>query len=144
LIREHGSKLHSHVRLRLEAGLFISATDYIQAQRARALFYRQSHDLLGNYDLLAGPTLPVTAFEIGATHINIKDKRTPVVPLLTQYTRPFNLNGFPAITVPCGFSESGLPIGLQLVGRPFAEETVLRAAHAYEQAAEWHRRRSSL
>jgi len=144
LIREQGSKLHPLVRLRLEAGVFISATDYIQAQRARALFYRQSHDLLGKYDLLAGPTLPVTAFEIGVRQINIKDKRTPVVPLLTQYTRPFNLNGFPAITVPCGFSESGLPIGLQLVGRPFAEETVLRAAHAYEQATEWHRRRPSL
>jgi len=67
-----------------------------------------------------------------------------VIPLLTQYTRPFNLNGFPAITLPCGFSEDGLPIGLQIAGRPFDEATVLRAAHAYEQSTEWHRRRPPL
>ena len=66
LIREHGSKLHPLVRLRLEAGVFISATDYIQAQRARALFYRQSHDLLGNVRSPCRPNLPVTAFEIGS------------------------------------------------------------------------------
>ena len=63
---------------------------------------------------------------------------------LTQYSRPFNLNGFPALSVPCGFSEDGLPIGLQLAGRPFAEETVLRVGHTYEQATEWHMRRPPL
>jgi aspartyl-tRNA(Asn)/glutamyl-tRNA(Gln) amidotransferase subunit A len=63
------------------------------------------------------------------------------VAALTQYTRPYNITGFPAISVPCGFSSEGMPIGLQLAGRPFDEETVLRAAHAYEQATEWHGRR---
>jgi aspartyl-tRNA(Asn)/glutamyl-tRNA(Gln) amidotransferase subunit A len=55
-------------------------------------------------------------------------------------TNPFNLLGFPAISVPCGFDGAGLPVGLQLVGRPWEEATVLRAAHAYEQATDWHRR----
>jgi aspartyl-tRNA(Asn)/glutamyl-tRNA(Gln) amidotransferase subunit A len=64
-----------------------------------------------------------------------------VIPALTQYTRPFNLNGFPAMTLPCGFSKEGLPIGLQLAGRPFDEETVLRAAYTYEQATDWHKQR---
>jgi aspartyl-tRNA(Asn)/glutamyl-tRNA(Gln) amidotransferase subunit A len=54
------------------------------------------------------------------------------------------LNGFPAITLPCGFSDDGLPIGFQLAGCPFKEETVLRAAHAYEQATDWHLRRPAL
>ena len=63
---------------------------------------------------------------------------------LTQYTRPYNITGFPAISVPCGFSAEGMPIGLQLAGRPFDEETVLRAAHAYEQSTEWHSRRPPL
>jgi len=141
LIRENASKIYPPVRLRLEAGIFISATDYIQAQRARILFYRQSLDLLKEVDLLAGPTVPVTAFPIGTFEVKVGDQKVNVVSLLTQYTRLFNLNGFPAITVPCGFSDDGLPIGLQLVGRPFDEENVLRAAHAYEQATEWHQRR---
>jgi Asp-tRNA(Asn)/Glu-tRNA(Gln) amidotransferase A subunit family amidase len=63
------------------------------------------------------------------------------VPALTQYTRPYNITGSPAIALPCGFSDAGLPISLQLAGRPFDELTVLRAAHAYEQATDWHTRR---
>jgi aspartyl-tRNA(Asn)/glutamyl-tRNA(Gln) amidotransferase subunit A len=144
LIREHGSKIYPPVRLRLEAGIFISARDYIQAQQARTLFYRQSCDLLKQVDLLAGPTVPVIAFPVGISELRLGDQNLNVVSLLTQYTRPFNLNGFPAITLPCGFSDDGLPIGLQLAGRPFDEETLLRAAHAYEKATEWHRRKPPL
>jgi aspartyl-tRNA(Asn)/glutamyl-tRNA(Gln) amidotransferase subunit A len=55
-------------------------------------------------------------------------------------TAPFNLTGTPAVSVPCGFSPAGLPIGLQLAGRPFDEVTILQAAHAYEQATDWHKR----
>jgi aspartyl-tRNA(Asn)/glutamyl-tRNA(Gln) amidotransferase subunit A len=144
LVLSKGPQLMPPVRLRIEAGLFISAAEYIQAQRARTLFDRQSRQLLNEVDLLAGPTLPITAPRIGATEVQAGDTVMPSSPALTQYTRAFNLNGFPAITVPCGFSEEGLPIGLQLAGRPFDEETVLRAAHAYEQATEWHKRRPEL
>jgi aspartyl-tRNA(Asn)/glutamyl-tRNA(Gln) amidotransferase subunit A len=141
LIRTHGSGIYPPVRLRLEAGFFVSASDYVQAQRARSLFYRESLDLLKKVDLLAGPTVPVTAFEIGRTRVNVGNKTAGAIGLLTQYTRPFNLNGFPAITVPCGFSDAGLPIGLQLAGRPLEEETVLRTADAYERSTDWHHRR---
>ena len=58
-----------------------------------------------------------------------------------SFTGPFNLAGTPAISVPCGFSAAGMPMGLQIVGRPFAEETVLKVAHAYEQNTDWHNRR---
>ena len=141
LIRTHGSRIYPPVRLRLEAGFFVSASDYVQAQRARSLFYRESLDLLKKVDLLAGPTVPVTAFETGRTRVKVGNKTAGAIGLLTQYTRPFNLNGFPAITVPCGFSDAGLPIGLQLAGRPLEEETVLRTADAYERSTDWHRRR---
>ncbi len=144
LIRKNGPKIYPPVRLRLEAGGFISATDYIQAQRARTLFYHQSLELFKNLDLLVTPTVPVTAFPIGTTSLFVNNQKVNVISLLTQYTRPFNLNGFPSITVPCGFSEDQLPIGLQFVGRPFDEGTVLRAAHAYEQATPWHLRRPPL
>ena len=141
LVRARGDQLYSAVRLRIEAGLFISAAEYLQAQQARTLFIRRSRELLEEVDILAGPMEPITAHKIGDTHVQVGDTTMGSVPALTQYTRPFNLNGFPAITVPCGFSEDGLPIGLQLAGRPFDEETVLRAAHAYEQATDWHGRR---
>jgi len=141
LMKRQGSRLDPKVRLRLEAGLLISAVDYLQAQRARRRFYQQSCDLFKEVDLLAGPTVPITACKIGTEEVQIGNTRMGVIPLLTQHTRPYNLNGFPAITVPCGFSKNGLPIGFQLAGRPFDEETVLRAAFAYEQATEWHQRR---
>ena len=140
LLKEKASQIWRPVRLRLEAGFFISAVDYVQAERARSLFTQQSLELMKKIDLLAGPTLPVVAFKIGTKELKIGNTVTKVIPLLTQYTRPFNLNGFPAISVPCGFSDN-LPVGLQLAGRPFEEETVLRAAHAYEQATDWHLRR---
>jgi aspartyl-tRNA(Asn)/glutamyl-tRNA(Gln) amidotransferase subunit A len=141
LMKRQGSRLDPKVRLRLEAGLFIPAVDYLQAQRARRLYYQQSCNLFKRVDLLAGPTVPITACNIGMEEVRIGNTRMGVIPLLTQHTRPYNLNGFPAITVPCGFSKNGLPIGFQLAGKPYDEETVLRAAFAYEQATEWHQRR---
>ena len=144
LVHTRGSQLSHPVRLRLEAGFFFSAADYLQAQRARTLFNRQSLELMSDVDILAGPTEPIMAPKIGATKVQVSDSTVGSTTSLTQYTRPFNLNGFPAITVPCGFSEDGLPMGLQLAGRPFDEETVLRVAHAYEQATDWHKRRPPL
>lgn len=87
-------------------------------------------------DLLITPTLlspPVT----------IAQGADPTV-VSIRNTAPFDDLGLPAISVPCGFTTSGLPIGLQIVGAPFAESTVLALAHAYEQATEWHRRRPSV
>lgn len=138
LIRKDGERIYPPVRIRLEAGIFISANDYIQAQRARTLFYHQSIKLFKNIDLLATPTVPVTAFPIGKNFLEVSGKKINVVSLLTQYTRPFNLNGFPAISIPCGFSKDQLPIGLQLIGPPLSEPTILRAAYTYEQSTEYH------
>jgi aspartyl-tRNA(Asn)/glutamyl-tRNA(Gln) amidotransferase subunit A len=144
LMKQHSTELDPKVRLRLEAGFFISAVEYVQAQRARRLFYQQSCELFKKVDLLTGPTVPIIACAIGTEEVQIGNTRLGVIPALTQYTRPFNLNGFPAITVPCGFSKSGLPIGFQMAGKPFDEMTVLRAAFAYEQATDWHQRRPAM
>ncbi len=141
LLASDADKLYPPVRLRLEGGLFISAADYLRAQQARTLFDREARQLLEQVDLLAGPTEPVTAPKLLATQVQVGEDTVGTVPALTQYTRAYNLTGFPAISVPCGFSSSELPIALQLAGRPFDDATVLRAAHAYEQATDWHRRR---
>ena len=141
LLAKDGDKLYPPVRLRLEAGLFISAADYLRAQQARTVFDRQARQLLEEVDLLAGPTEPVTAPPLLATKVQAGEYTVGTTPALTQYTRPYNITGSPAISIPCGFSSAGLPIGLQLAGRPFDEVTVLRAAHAYEKATDWHKRR---
>ena len=141
LLEKDGHQLYEPIRQRLEAGLFISAAEYLRAQQARSIFDQQGRRLLDEVDLLAGPTEPVTAPEILASKVMAGEQEVGVVGALTQYTRPYNINGFPAISVPCGFSDDGMPIGLQLAGRPFDELTVLRAAHAYEQANDWHTRR---
>ncbi len=144
LLARDGASLYEPVRLRLEAGLFISAADYLRAQQGRALFDRAARRLLDDVDLLAGPTEPVTAPPLLQQQVLAGEQEIGTVAALTQYTRPYNITGFPAISVPCGFSAEGMPIGLQLAGRPFDEETVLRAAHAYEQATEWRLRRPPL
>ena len=141
LLEKDGHQIYEPVRQRLEAGLFISAAEYLRAQQARTIFDNQGRSLLDDVDLLAGPTEPVTAPRIMASKVMAGEQEVGVVGALTQYTRPYNINGFPAISVPCGFSDENMPIGLQLAGKPFDELTVLRAAHAYEQTTDWHTRR---
>ena len=139
-----GDKLYPQVRDRLEEGLFISAAEYLRAQQARQVFCRQVAALLNDVDLLAGPVEPVTAPVILERRIDVAGQSLPSVPLLTKYTRVFNITGSPAISVPCGFAADGLPVALHLAGRNFDEETVLRAAYAYQQATDWHTRRPPL
>ena len=141
LLHKDGDKLYPPVRLRLEAGLLISAVDYLRAQQARSQFNRQARQLIETVDLLAGPTTSVTAPPLLAPRVQAGELSVETPPALTQFNRPYNVAGFPAISIPCGFSDAGLPIALQLAGKPFDELTVLRAAHAYEQATDWHQRR---
>lgn len=143
LVCEQGAGLYEPLRMRLEAGFFVSAPDYIRAQQARVLFNRQCEELLRQVELLAGPATPITATKIGSSDVKVGEQTMGVIALHTQYFSAFNLTGCPAVTVPCGFV-GGLPVGLQLAGRPFAEPTVLRAAQAYEQATVWHQRKPAL
>ena len=141
LLQTDAPQIYEPVRLRLEAGLFITAADYLRAQQARAVFDRAARRLLTDADLIAGPTAPVTAPPLFQQQVQAGEHQINTVAALTQYTRPYNLTGFPAISVPCGFSANNLPIGLQLAAPPYHEPTLLQAAHAYEQATDWHTRR---
>ena len=123
------------VRYRLELGSGYLAVHYVQAQRLRGIAveaWRQ--DVFPKVDLVATPTTPVTARPISEGDLQVTFS-------LIRFTNLFNFLGVPAISLPCGFSTEGLPIGLQLAGRWWDEGTMLRAAHAYEQATEWHKRR---
>jgi aspartyl-tRNA(Asn)/glutamyl-tRNA(Gln) amidotransferase subunit A len=141
LLATDADKIYPPVRLRLESGLFVTAADYLKAQQARTVFNQAVRELFNEVDLLAGPTEPVTAPHILAQQVQAGELTVGTTAALTQYTRPYNITGTPAISVPCGFSRDGLPIGLQLAGRAYDEPTVLRAAHAYEQATDWGKHR---
>ena len=112
---------------------------YGKAQAVRTLIRRDFETAFKEVDLMATPVTPTPAFKLGE---KIQD---PLEMYLSDiYTISVNLAGIPAISVPCGFSKGGLPIGLQLIGRPFEEDIVLRGAHAYEQATEWRLRKPNL
>ena len=111
---------------------------YGQAQKVRTLVRREFESAFTRVDILAAPTTPGVAFKHG-------EKADPLAMYMNDvYTIPASMTGLPAISVPCGFSASGLPIGLQLIGRALDEATLLRAAHAYEQATPWRQRRAPL
>jgi aspartyl-tRNA(Asn)/glutamyl-tRNA(Gln) amidotransferase subunit A len=89
-------------------------------------------------DVLVTPTQPTTALKIGQTTSRIGSREESVFQVSARFCAPFNITGLPAASVPCGFSPEGMPIGLQVVGKPFDEETVLRVADAFERSTLWH------
>ena len=136
-------ELDHNNKIRFLTGSVIPAQFYYKAQKIRAVLRQQILDALEQVDVLVLPTGPVTAPPVESVP-GVQSKEHALTGLAGRisFTGPFNLAGTPALSVPCGFSSSGMPMGLQIVGRPFAEETVLRVAHAYEQATEWHNRRA--
>jgi Asp-tRNA(Asn)/Glu-tRNA(Gln) amidotransferase A subunit family amidase len=146
----HRQTLASHPHLYCEEtraflalATHVSADAYLQAQRLRAVLADSMAKVFQKIDVLLTPTLAMTAPRLDARTTEGVDGTLDVRAAMTLFTRPFNLTGLPALSMPCGFDD-GLPIGLQLVGRPFDEATVLRAAQAYESAAGWHSRRPPL
>jgi len=138
--------LNPDLRLRLEAGVFVPATVYLRAGRARGVVKRTMARLFGEHrlDALLAPTLPGTAVLADHLMIPYPDGEEAVNTGYTRLTMPFNATGQPVLALPCGFDEQGLPVGLQLAGRPFAEAALCRIGHAYERATGWHRLRPPL
>lgn len=132
------------IRDRLRLGAFVSATQYVKAQRVRQLIRNEVDALLAHLDVLIAPATPIVAPPVGQTEVMVEGERYDVRSTLIRFTRPFNLSGHPACAVPCGFTVAGLPIGMQIVGRPFDEATVLRVADAYQRVTDWHTRRPPL
>ena len=127
----------------VEQSMSISLDDYAGAVKQRGLLGSQMRQFMENYDLLATPTLPIAAFEAGKLAPATTDPSGKWVNW-TPFSYPFNLTRQPAASVPCGFTKSGLPAGLHIIGRMFGDRTVLRAAYAYENAAGWTSRRPPL
>jgi aspartyl-tRNA(Asn)/glutamyl-tRNA(Gln) amidotransferase subunit A len=132
-------------RTRLIEGQGIPAVDYLLAQHERRTFAGSARAVMQRVDVLALPTIPVPAVERTQMDqdLNIEGVTVNATDALLSLTMPFNLAGLPACSFPCGFTNNGLPIGLQVVGKSFEEATVLRISHAYQQLTDWHRREIS-
>jgi aspartyl-tRNA(Asn)/glutamyl-tRNA(Gln) amidotransferase subunit A len=129
-------------RRALERAGEYSAADYIRGQRAKQAFAREMDALLRRVDVLATPTLPLVAPLVADAErpLMVAGREEWPGPALVRLTFPFDISGQPALTVPCGFSASGLPIGLQLVGARYDDMTLLRLGYAYQRETDWHLR----
>jgi aspartyl-tRNA(Asn)/glutamyl-tRNA(Gln) amidotransferase subunit A len=125
---------------RIRSGESVSAAEYIERRRELDQSRRSIGQVFAEVDLLVTPTMPMPAPAIADLKANPEALRPAELKLLRN-TRPFNVWGLPAISLPCGFTQSGLPIGLQIAGPHWREDLVLRLAHAYEQATAWHKRK---
>lgn len=124
----------------LESGTKVRGLEYAKAHASRQALCRLIDDLFQKVDLLLCPSMPTPPARIEDFHPQAVIERDSLLPLL-RFTAPYDLTGNPTISLPCGFTSDGLPISLQLIGRHLEEALLCRAAHAYEQATEWHKRR---
>jgi aspartyl-tRNA(Asn)/glutamyl-tRNA(Gln) amidotransferase subunit A len=141
--RTRAAGFGNEVKRRLMLGTYVLSAGYYdayygQAQKVRTLVRRDFERAFARVDLIVAPTTPGVAFKMG-------EKEDPLQMYLNDiFTIPVNLAGLPGVSIPGGFTQTGLPIGLQLIGRAFDEATLLRAAHAYQQVTTWHTRKPTL
>jgi aspartyl-tRNA(Asn)/glutamyl-tRNA(Gln) amidotransferase subunit A len=128
---------------RLRVGAEVSAAKYIQSRREMETIRRSIVQVFENVDVFITPTVRILPFTIADLQADLDSVRTKELAMLHN-TRALNLTGLPTISVPCGFTQRGLPVGMQITGRPGDEATVLRLAYAYEQATDWHKREPTL
>lgn len=137
-LKEHPEMFGEDVRRRLEEGAKTTSTDYILARRTQIEVRKRCEQFFESHDILITPTTPIAAPTIEGNDAVEQAGR------LTRFTAPFNLAGLPALSVPCGFTREGLPIGMQIVSRAWSEAKVLNAGYAYEQVTEWHRQQPQI
>jgi aspartyl-tRNA(Asn)/glutamyl-tRNA(Gln) amidotransferase subunit A len=131
-------------RERFEFARGLGAMDYVQAQRDREPMRAELWSTFDQVDVLVTPTMPMTTARIGSGSVEFDGKTFATGDLATRCTYPFNISGFPAMSIPCGFDRNGLPIGLQLAAAPWQEALLLGVAHRYQQATDWHRARPQM
>jgi aspartyl-tRNA(Asn)/glutamyl-tRNA(Gln) amidotransferase subunit A len=144
-LRSRGASYGADVRGLLQLGELYLASHYIQAQRYRTVISEHFANVLARADVIITPTVPFTVPKIGQSEVEMPTGDTvDIITAVMKYNALPPLAGLPAMSVPCGFSKNGLPIGMQIVGRGFGEGAVFNVGHAYQQMTSWHRRAPSL
>ncbi len=138
-LRERRDDFGDDVGMLLDQGLFVTATDYLNAQRKRRKICQEFNQLFENVDVIATPAISITAAKIGQLEIEVQGKTENVRLAMTRNIRALNLTGLPLMSVPCGFDPKGLPIGLQLIAPLFDEAALLDVGHAFQLVTNWHK-----
>jgi aspartyl-tRNA(Asn)/glutamyl-tRNA(Gln) amidotransferase subunit A len=134
MLRDDPELYNEDVRLFLEAGEMIPATRYIQALRVRHLMQRAWAEMFDDIDVLIGPAVAMPAVEVGRTEVDWGDGFVEALnPVYVRLSAPANVTGLPSVSVPCGFTQAGLPMSIQVMARPFGEAIAIRVADAYER-----------
>jgi aspartyl-tRNA(Asn)/glutamyl-tRNA(Gln) amidotransferase subunit A len=145
MLRERPNLYEEDVRIMLEAGELIPATDYITALRVRQKMKLAWQALYRDVDVIVGPAVASPASLCEQETVSWSDGLDePVTSVFVRLSAPANVTGLPSIAVPCGFSRNGLPVAFQAIGSPFGESLILRLAHAYQSATDWHIHKPSL
>jgi aspartyl-tRNA(Asn)/glutamyl-tRNA(Gln) amidotransferase subunit A len=144
VLRERPDALGDDVRTYLEVGALRPPAEHVRALRVRAAVRRAWRTAFEGLEAVICPTLPTTAVRADRDVVSLPGGDTSVVAAYLALCAPVSVAGLPALSLPCGFDRSGLPIGLQLIGRPFGEATLLRIGRAYERATSWSDRRPPL
>ena len=139
-LRERPQDYGPAVRERLELGAVTPAVSYVQAQQVRRRCTDEFLRAMADVDVLITPAAPTAATPLEGDLITGDEADPDVLAALIAFSGPFNLTGFPALSIPCGFTETGLPVGMQLVAKPWQEAALFAVAHSYESATGWHRR----
>ena len=134
----------SNAQERFALARAMGAIDFVQAQRAREAMRAELWSVFDQIDVLATPAMAITAARIGSDTVELDGRVWETGTYATRFTYPFNISGFPAMSLPCGFDRHGLPIGLQLAAAPWREALLLGVAHQYQHATDWHRARPTL
>lgn len=134
-LKEHPDWFGTDVRQRLETGAGFTSSEYALARRTQAEARRRCELLFEEYDVLIIPTTPIAAPVLEGENAVERARQ------LTRFTAPFNLTGLPALSIPCGFTSEGLPIGMQIISRAWNESGVLRIGYAFQQATNWHKQK---
>jgi aspartyl-tRNA(Asn)/glutamyl-tRNA(Gln) amidotransferase subunit A len=143
-LRERPDDYGADVLARIRGGLLVHAVEYLASQQMRTLIQRDFAAALEHVDVVVAPTVPIVAPPIGRTFEPGGPLNVPPRSIANRATIPCNLTGMPAISVPCGVSQDGMPVGLQIMAAAFAEPLVLRVGAAYEAATPWHTMRPRL
>jgi aspartyl-tRNA(Asn)/glutamyl-tRNA(Gln) amidotransferase subunit A len=136
-LRERPEQFGLDVRLYLEEGALVPALTYIKAQRIRRQMVEGFRSAMRDVDALVTPTTALPAPKLREATVRIGDTEEALFRTLARLSSPFDMTGLPALSVPCGFTASGLPVGLQLAGHPFSEGVLLRIGGVYEGAHSW-------
>ncbi|MEI6291020.1 MAG: amidase, partial [Chloroflexota bacterium] len=126
------------VRLRLNNGAAFTSSEYSLARRTQSETRRKMEHFFKEFDALLLPSTPISAPLIEGNDALEQARR------LTRFTAPFNLTGLPAISIPCGFTSTGMPVGLQIITNAWHEKKLLQAAYAYERSTRWHQQKPVL